>query len=196
MCIQVSHGWVSGSLSVSCALGDVPFKSRKKSYVFLIQCVGVHILVYFDERMLWMLEICVLNCRMMEEGIKDRHWTEAFASMWAALEAAIFVLVANWTLINTGIIMMRVFLATCRFFPLWLNWAFVHDAHMEIYVHDQEKTGWRMACGISFPSNLLYYGNSDAIANGSNIESTGPQSTAYIFLSSLGLRNELWEESR
>ncbi|CAK9273646.1 unnamed protein product [Sphagnum jensenii] len=40
---------VSGSLSVSCALGDVPFKSRKKS--------------------------------MMEEGIKDRHWTEAFASM-------------------------------------------------------------------------------------------------------------------
>jgi len=31
--------------------------------------------------MLWMLEICVLNCRMMEEGIKDRHWTEAFASM-------------------------------------------------------------------------------------------------------------------
>ncbi|CAK9876851.1 unnamed protein product [Sphagnum jensenii] len=38
-----------GSLSVSRALGDVPFKSRKKS--------------------------------MMEEGIKDRHWTEAFASM-------------------------------------------------------------------------------------------------------------------
>ncbi len=106
MCMQVSHGWVCGSLSVSHALGDVPFKSRKKSYVFLIQCVGVHILVHFDERMLWMLEICVLNCRMMEEGIKDRHWTEAFASMWAALEAAIFVLVVNWTLINTGIIMM------------------------------------------------------------------------------------------
>jgi len=105
MCIQVSHGRVCGSLSVSCAFGDVPFKSRKKLYVFLIQCVGVHILVYFDERMLWMLEISVLNCRMME-GLKDRRWTEAFASMWAALEAAIFELVVNWTLINTGIIMM------------------------------------------------------------------------------------------
>ncbi len=51
-------------------------------------------------------EISMLNCRMMEEGIKDRRWTEAFASMWAALEGAIFVLVVNWTLINTGIIMM------------------------------------------------------------------------------------------
>jgi hypothetical protein len=30
MCIQVSHGRVCGSLSVSRAFGDVPFKSQKK----------------------------------------------------------------------------------------------------------------------------------------------------------------------
>lgn len=44
----VSHGRVCGSLSVSRAFGDVPFKSQKK--------------------------------KMIEEGIKDRRWTEAFAS--------------------------------------------------------------------------------------------------------------------
>ncbi|CAM6026813.1 unnamed protein product [Sphagnum balticum] len=47
--LQILYSRVCGSLSVSCAFGDVPFKSRKKS--------------------------------MMEEGIKDRRWTEAFASM-------------------------------------------------------------------------------------------------------------------
>jgi hypothetical protein len=57
------------------------------------------------------------------------------------------------------------------------------------WLHNSLKTN-------CFPSNLLYYGNSDAIADDSNIESTGPQSTTYIFLSSLGLKNELWEESR
>ncbi|KAH8953283.1 hypothetical protein BDL97_08G016400 [Sphagnum fallax] len=44
----VSHGRVCGSLSVSRAFGDVPFKSQKK--------------------------------KMIEEGIKERRWTEAFAS--------------------------------------------------------------------------------------------------------------------
>ncbi|KAH9553682.1 hypothetical protein CY35_08G025000 [Sphagnum magellanicum] len=44
----VSHGRVCGSLSVSRAFGDVPFKSQKK--------------------------------KMIEEGIKHRRWTEAFAS--------------------------------------------------------------------------------------------------------------------
>jgi hypothetical protein len=46
------------------------------------------------------------------------------------------------------------------------------------------------------PSNLLYYGNFDAISDGSNIENTRRQSITYIFLFSFGLENELWEESR
>jgi hypothetical protein len=37
-------------------------------------------------------ELSLLDCRMIEEGIKDRRWTEAFASTWVSLKVATFVL--------------------------------------------------------------------------------------------------------
>ncbi|XP_024394745.1 protein phosphatase 2C 57 isoform X2 [Physcomitrium patens] len=75
----VSHGRVCGTLSVSRAFGDIPFKTQKQKYVNLKQqpCPCVLREGSLPDGHFHVQEILI---RMLDSGVAEKRWTQSFAN--------------------------------------------------------------------------------------------------------------------